>query len=164
MKSFDWTQFTRKMAIKAKLDEIYNACTIPEEIERWFLSSTRYFDSKGKLVDRKANIKGNFAYEWNWHLYEGKEKGKILNANGEDQLQFTFAGDCLVDVHLSLQDEYTVVTLTQKNIPTDEESKKNIRLGCDSGWAFYMVNLKSVYEGGLDLRIKDPKLKELLIC
>lgn len=164
MKNFDWTQFSKKMAIKANVEEIYNAWTIPEEIERWFLSSTRYFDTKGNLADRTSPIKSNFTYEWHWHLYDGEEKGEIIDENGKDHLQFTFAGDCKVDVKLNQQDEYTIVTLIQTNIPTDDDSKKNIRLGCDSGWAFYLVNLKSIYEGGLDLRIKDPKLKELLIC
>ncbi len=35
MKDFDWTQFTRKIAIEAPIDLIYNAWAIPEEIERW---------------------------------------------------------------------------------------------------------------------------------
>jgi len=35
-------------------------------------------------------------------------------------------------------------------------------LGCASGWAFYLVNLKSIYEGGLDLRNKTPALKHML--
>jgi len=55
-----------------------------------------------------------------------------------------------------------VVSLTQKNIPTDDQNKINTRLGCDSGWSFYLVNLKSIYEGGLDLRNKNEKLKSML--
>ncbi|RZK15239.1 MAG: SRPBCC domain-containing protein, partial [Pedobacter sp.] len=52
--------------------------------------------------------------------------------------------------------------LTQKNIPTDENSKRNIRLGCHNGWSFYLINLKSVFEGGLDLRNKDNRFKPML--
>jgi predicted nucleotidyltransferase len=51
-------------------------------------------------------------------------------------LNFTFVGDCIVDFHLPKLDELTIVELSQKNIPTDKESKKNIRLGFDSGWVF----------------------------
>jgi hypothetical protein len=61
----------------------------------------------------------------------------------------------LVDIQLKQEDGYVLVELTQKNIPTDENSKRNIRLGCHTGWSFYLVNLKSVYEGGLDLRNKN---------
>ncbi len=55
-----------------------------------------------------------------------------------------------------------MVELTQKNIPTDDESKQDIRLGCDSGWSFFLVNLKSIYEGGLDLRNKNADLKRMI--
>lgn len=162
MKNFDWTQFSRKIAIKANLDKIYEAWTVPNEIEKWFLSSTNYYNSEGKVLDRQNLVKEGDLYEWSWFLYDAVEKGKITKANGKDYLQFTFAGDCLVDVQLTKKEEYIIVELTQKNIPTDDDSKENVRLGCDSGWAFYLVNLKSVYEGGLDLRNKEDKLKGML--
>ena len=60
-----------------------------------------------------------------------------------------------VEVKLTEKDNSVIVELNQNNIPTDDNSKLNIRLGCDSGWSFYLVNLKSVYEGGIDLRNKN---------
>ena len=50
----------------------------------------------------------------------------------------------------------------RSNIPTDDKSKKDIRLGCYEGWSFYMVNLKSIYEGGLDLRNMNDQLKGVI--
>ncbi|NQY67347.1 MAG: hypothetical protein HRT72_06450 [Flavobacteriales bacterium] len=52
-------------------------------------------------------------------------------------------------MEISLKEEsgYVIVELVQKNIPIDDSSKRGIRLGCDSGWSFFMLNLKSVYEG-----------------
>jgi len=114
------------------------------------------------VLCRQKAVKVGDLYEWSRFLYDAVKKGKIPKANGKDYLQFTFAGNCLVDVKLSQKDEFTIVELTQTNIPTDNDSKRNVRLGCDSGWAFYLVNLKSVYEGGLDLRNKDDKLKGML--
>src|ERR1700692_4471874 len=101
MKIFDWTTFTRKIAVKAKLSEIYNAWTKASEIEKWFLSSANYFDATEKPVGKKTKIEKGFSYEWNWYLYDGSERGKITNANGKDFIQFTFAGKCLVDIKLS---------------------------------------------------------------
>ena len=85
-----------------------------------------------------------------------------MEANGKDHIRFTFAGDCLVDVKLTKQDEYVLVALTQSNIPTNDDSKQNIRLGCDSGWSFYLLNLKSVIENGCDLRNKIPAFKGMV--
>jgi hypothetical protein len=70
-----------------------------------------------------------------------------------------FAGECIVDVTLTEVGESILVTLKQYNIPTDENSKFNIRIGCFQGWTFYLLNLKSYYETGYDLRNKDPELK-----
>lgn len=159
MTNFDWTSFTRKIAIKATLSDIYNAWTKTSEIEKWFLSKAVFMDGSKKPIDKDQSIGKGFSYEWNWFLYDVTEKGKIMDANGKDFIQFTFAGECLVDIKLSSQDNLVIVELTQKNIPTDDKSKQNIRLGCDAGWSFYLVNLKSVYEGGLDLRNKEIRVK-----
>ena len=101
-------------------------------------------------------------YAWQWHTYDLTEHGKINQANGTDFFQFTFAGDCLVDVKLQPYKDQTLVELTQQNIPTDDNSKREYRLGCHDGWSFFLVNLKSVYEGGLDLRNMDGELKSVV--
>lgn len=162
MKNFDWTQFTRKVYIQAPLQIIYNAWAKPEEIERWFLQNASYFDKNMKELSKSDSISEGMNYQWNWYLYDETEKGSIVFANQKNRIQFTFAGNCLVDVSLEEYENGTIVTLIHKDIPTDEDSKYNIRLGCDSGWSFYLVNLKSVYEGGLDLRNKNPNLKPML--
>ena len=162
MKNFDWTQFTRKIAVKAPVQKIYDAWTIPSELERWFLSSARFFEDYEKSIPQDRAILAGHRYKWRWFLWDGEEDGKVISANGSDNLKFTFAGDCTVEVALSSYEDYTIVSLTQKDIPTSDEKKVNVRLGCDSGWSFYLVNLKSVYEGGLDLRNKNPELKPML--
>ncbi|MFC2185726.1 SRPBCC domain-containing protein [Fulvivirgaceae bacterium LMO-SS25] len=162
MKNFDWTTFTRKIAIKARLTDIYKAWTSASEIEKWFLSKATFIDTNKKPIGKDSSIEKGFTYEWNWYLFDVTEQGKITEANGKDFIQFTFAGECLVDIKLSTQGDYVLVELTQKNIPTDEHSKQGIRLGCASGWSFFLVNLKSVYEGGLDLRNKDANLSGMV--
>jgi hypothetical protein len=127
--------------VKSSLPVLYDAWTKQSGLEKWFLKRAAFFDKDGNPVDQNASVQQDFTYEWNWFLYEPTEKGKITEANGKDFLQFTFAGECLVEIRLSEQDGYVIVELTQKNIPTDDESKQQIRLGCDSGWQFYMVNV-----------------------
>ena len=162
MKDFDWTQFTKKIAVKATLSEIYNAWAKPVEIEKWFLSNANYYDANNNPLKKENPIQKGYTYAWSWYLFDITESGKVTEANGTDFIQFTFAGECLVDIKLTQKNDHVLVELTQKNIPTDDKSKKGIRLGCDSGWSFFLVNLKSVYEGGLDLRNKDTELKGLV--
>lgn len=162
MINFDWTSFTKKIAIKASLSDIYNAWTKASEIEKWFLKNADFIDENKIVVSKNTSVLKGYSYEWRWHLYEDVAKGKIREANGRDYIQFTFEGPSLVDIMLTEKDGYVLVELIQKEIPLDDHSKQYVRLGCASGWAFYLVNLKSVYEGGLDLRNKDTRLSPMI--
>ena len=162
MDDFNWETFTKKIALKASVSEIYNAWTIPQEIEKWFLSIAVFENSDGKQIPKDKNIEKNNSYQWSWYLYDTVESGKIIEANGKDLIEFTFAGNCIVTVKLKQDEDYVIVELTQSKIPTDNQSKRGIRLGCDSGWSFFLVNLKAVYEGGIDLRNKNSALKGMV--
>jgi len=162
MENFDWTSFTLKIAIKADIQTLYDAWTKSTEIEKWFLSEATYSRALEGEIKGNEKLQEGDTYFWRWFLYEETESGKITQANGHDLVEFTFAGDCLVTIQLKEEFDHTVVTLRQHNIPTDDNSKRNIRLGCHNGWSFYLVNLKSVYEGGLDLRNKDNRFKPML--
>lgn len=162
METFNWESFTKKIAIKADIIDIYNAWTVPQEIKRWFLSEAIFHKSNGNIIAQTANIEEGDSYQWSWYLFDVVETGTIIQANGKDHLQFSFAGDCIVDVKLVQNNDDVFVELTQSNIPTDNKSKQGIRLGCDSGWSFFLVNLKSVYEGGIDLRNKNESLKGMV--
>lgn len=162
MKNFSWTTFNRQIAIKAKLEILYDAWAKPSEIEKWFLKSCDYLNDNKILIDKADRCRKNYSYQWSWFLYDALEDGRITEANGKDHIQFTFIGECLVDVKLTQQGEYVIVNVRQHNIPEDENSKINIRLDCDSGWSFYLVNLKSFYEHGIDLRNKDTSLKGMI--
>ncbi|QPH41509.1 SRPBCC family protein [Pedobacter endophyticus] len=162
MENFDWTTFTLKIAVKATVAEIYNAWTTAAELERWFLIDAGFTDENGLQLNKAQQALKGDSYKWTWYLYNDIEHGKITDANGKDRFEFTFAGNCLVEIRLKEEFEYVIVTLTQRNIPTDDVSKKEIRLGCHNGWSFYLINLKSVYEGGLDLRNKDNRFKPMI--
>lgn len=162
MENFDWTSITKRIAIKAKMADIYNAWTKSNELEKWFLEKAVFSSAQKTSISKYINATSGANYEWIWHLYPERSSGTYVAANGKDFIQFTFEGECLVDVNLREINGYTLVELRQYNIPTDDHSKRFIRLGCSHGWHFYLVNLKSVYEGGLDLRNKDKHLYPMI--
>lgn len=44
----------------------------------------------------------------------------------------------------------------------EHESKFQFHIGCQMGWSFYLANLKSLYEGGIDLRYKKEKFTQVI--
>ena len=49
-----------------------------------------------------------------------------------------------------------------KSDPTDDKAKENWHIGCKTGWTFYMANMKSMLEGGIDLRNKNEKIQNVI--
>ena len=43
-----------------------------------------------------------------------------------------------------------------------ETEQQHFYIECGKGWTFYMTNLKSILEGGLDLRNKNINLKQVI--
>lgn len=163
MENFDWTRFTVRIPVNAAKQALYDAWTIPSEIEKWFLSNASFQDLNEEPIDKHATVQKGFSYAWQWYGYDITEYGTVTEANNDNFLAFTFAGECVVEVRLiENENDGIIVTLTQHSIPVDDKSKRDYRLGCHSGWSFFLVNLKSVYEGGLDLRNKNDDLKGMI--
>ena len=164
MPDYDWSKFTRKININAPIENIYDAWTIPDHMERWFLRQATFKRSNGTVREKFLHIHRGDTYQWLWHGYPDNivEKGEVLLANEKDRLQFSFTAGGIVTVDIGEALGEHIVMLTQEKIPTDEKGKSNYHLGCLGGWTFYLANLKSYLEGGLDLRNKNMGLTNMI--
>ncbi|RYZ48535.1 MAG: SRPBCC domain-containing protein [Sphingobacteriales bacterium] len=164
MSTYDWSTFTRKININAPVSAIYDAWTVPELMERWFLREAHFFREKSRFADKNMHIRKGDHYEWYWHGFSNEivEKGEVLMANETDKLQFSFTGGGIVTVDIGHAMDETIVMLTQDKIPTDDKGRTQFHLGCLTGWTFYLANLKSVIEGGIDLRNKNIALTNMV--
>ena len=164
MKSHDWTQFKLRIDIKSKPETIYHAWATGKGIKSWFLRTAEFTSPENNLREEDEFIQTGDQYKWHWHGWDDKtvEYGKVLKANGTNEIQFSFAGDCVVTVKIYKETGEHICEVTQEKIPTDEKSKVDYYIGCSGGWTFYMANLKSVLEGGLDLRNKNLALKQMV--
>lgn len=149
MSAYDWSKFILRVPVKSSLEAIYSAWATQKGIESWFLRTANYFTPDNSRRTEKEWIQKGDRYTWLWHGYDDEtvEHNDILEANGLDTVGFVFAGHCVVTVIIGMLYNETIVQLTQENIPTGEEGKVNIHIGCMEGWTFYLANLKSVLEG-----------------
>ena len=160
----DWSRFTVRVDVKAAPGELYRAWATRQGMEAWFLRLSEYSRPDGSLLANDELAKTGDSYKWLWFGWDDDtvEHGKILACNDKDYFKFSFgkAGNCTVRIYEE-QGE-TIVELMQDEIPTDEHGMHYWHLGCKTGWTFYMSNLKSIYQGGIDLRNKKENLQRML--
>ena len=164
MSNYNWSKFIKRVNIKAANEKIYHAIATSDGLESWFLRKAEFTTPNSLLRTTGEHIFKGDTYKWLWHGYgdEMIEAGKILEANGKDLVQFTFEKTCIVTISIKTEQDETVLELSQDNIPVDEKSKSSLHLGCSTGWVFYLANLKSILEGGVDLRNKNEQLKNMI--
>lgn len=162
--SYDWSKFTVRINVNAPVEKLYHAWATRAGMEYWFLRLSEYKKPDGSLRTADEFVSKGDSYRWLWHGWpdETAEYGEILDCNRKDLFKFSFgkAGNCNVNIYTD-QGE-TIVELVQDNIPIDEKGMQYWHVGCKTGWTFYLANMKSLYEGGIDLRNKNEKLQQVI--
>ena len=147
----DWSRFTRRIRIEAPINEVYKAWSDLSHISTWFLKSAILIDPESDRIEVRKGDK----VEWRWYNYENPSIIDIKEANGRDKMIFTFGYGMEVMINLSEEDDVTLLSLIQYNIPTGEESRMNFHVGCRQAWSTWMLNLKAWLEHGILLHDKE---------
>jgi uncharacterized protein YndB with AHSA1/START domain len=146
-----WKHLVQRIDVRAPAESVYAAWATAEGLMGWFPMEAALMGGDGEELEPGASASAGDQFRFTWHTGH-TEEGEFLEARLAERLRFTFGEGIQVAVDLEPIDEGSVmVTLTQTQDRTDEENLK-ILLGFKEGWAFYLTNLKSVLEGGLDLR------------
>lgn len=153
-----------RINIESTTQKIYDAWTTQAGLESWFLRQAEFTRPDGIVRQRNEYFQKGDTYEWRWHGYPDDvyERREVLVANGRDYLSFRFSGDCIVSIRVFEETGETICELTQENIQPDEQSRIHYYHGCSLGWTFYLANLKSLLEGGIDLRNKNMNLPNVV--
>lgn len=164
MTGFDWSRFVVRIDINAPTEQLYKGWATRSGIEHWFLRWCEYIGPDNSVKGENELVQKGDRYRWRWHGYPDSvtEEGTILEANGSNFFKFSFgnAGDCTV--RIKTEKGKTIVELEQENIPTDDKGMEYYHLGCKTGWTFHLADMKSILEGGIDLRNKDESLSNML--
>lgn len=153
---FDWSRFTIKTPIKSDVKTIFDAWTTQSGLESWFLRLAEFHNPMGQLRKTDETIHVLDTYKWLWHGYPDNvvEKGEILENNGKNHLRFTFGKAGIVSINITEGQGKSIIELTQEDIPHYNTTEENYHVGCKTGWTFYLANLNSILQGGIDLRNK----------
>jgi uncharacterized protein YndB with AHSA1/START domain len=162
--AYDWKKFTKRITINAPAKSIYDAWTTQQGLESWFLRLAQFTKNDGSIRPKNSYIEKGDKYKWLWYGYDDSvaEEKEVLDINGWDKLQFSFSGGCIVTVTIKHQGGEIICELIQQMPMADEAEQQYFYIECGKGWSFYMTNLKSILEGGPDLRNKNLAIKEVI--
>lgn len=164
MSTYNWKRFTKRITIHSTTQSIYNAWTTQHGLESWFLRLAEFKTPDGSLRKRNEPIQQGDRYKWSWFGYDDSmaEENEILSSNGVNELKFSFSGGCIVKVSIKEEEGQTICELEQTMPMDDEGEQRHFFIECGKGWTFYMTNLKSIQEGGIDLRNKIERIKNVI--
>ena len=164
MSTFSWSTFVTRVPVNAPIEKIYWCWATKEGMEYWFLRLSEYKKKTGELRKENELVQKSDIYKWLWHGWpdDTVEHGEILDCNGKDFLKFSFGKAGICSVMIKKEENETIVELGQQNIPEDDLGRQYYHVGCKTGWTFYLANLKSLLEGGIDLRNRNVNLANVI--
>ncbi|MFX1251944.1 MAG: SRPBCC domain-containing protein [Promethearchaeota archaeon] len=158
LENYNWTRFQQKEYVKASRGEVFKKWATPKGITEWYIARAIYEDTNGKIRAPNEIVKPGDKYTW--VFYQGMIiTGKVLDVVNNQLFKFTFGKkepgseeDVIVTVTLDDQKDYTLITLKQENITDNAYGHVRFNLSCMVGWSYFMINLRSIFESGYDLR------------
>ncbi len=132
--------------LKVPPNRVFRALTEPSLLRKWFVASARMSPRKG----------GNYSFNWGGEM---SQSGKVLNYVRDKSLSFSWPqvqrgkplGMTRATFRLKPKDDGTILDVNHTGFRTGTLWSENYAAVC-SGWAYFLVNLKSVLQYGRDLR------------
>ena len=144
-KKFDWSRFLLKIAINVSPEKVFKAWTDGKIVSKWF--------SVKAEIEPKKN--GRIYYEW---LAGDKLEARIIEIVKNRKLVIPFGSKGeIVEVKIKKHGRGSICELRQYNMKTGPKDRVNMHMGCKTGWTFFLTNLKSYLEHGIDLRSNDKR-------
>ena len=125
---------------------VFSALTRPRELTRWFVDKATFAPKKGT------------AFQFTWrggYILKGRVNGAVrprrLDLDWVDRMAGGKTFRTEVRFEITKRGKGSLLSVTHRGFKT---GKKWTALygGIQSGWAYYLTNLKSVLEHGVDLR------------
>ena len=158
---FSKTAFERGVLLDISMVEAYRYAATADGITKWFIGKAVYTAPGGRVRAGDELIEKGDKYEWDWVYKDFGVKGEVLEANGKDYVEFTFGSNAKFNIRLSMVDGRVLFMLTQESLP-DNPMAEEAHINCYVCWTLFVMNLKSVAEGGKDLREWDYDMDGLV--
>ncbi len=132
--------------LKAPPNRVFKALTEPSLLRKWFVASAKFSPRTG----------GNYTFNWGGEM---SQSGKVLSFVRDTSLSLSWPqvqrgkplGMTRATFRLKPKDDGTILDVNHTGFRTGALWNENYAAVC-SGWAYFLLNLKSVLQHGRDLR------------
>lgn len=160
----DFSSFKLRINIQASTELIYRYLATPAGLEQWFLREANFYNSESnrRAAEEPIQVGDNYCMRWHGYSDEVTHTGKVLYGDGVQKFGFTFSLGCPVIMLIYTEQNTSILELTCLDLPVLNGLPHEHFIVDPRGWTFYLTNLKSVLEGGLDLRNRNPLLTQVI--
>ncbi len=152
--NFNWNEFTHGIYLNAPVGKVYEYIATASGITKWFVGEAKYYYKNLNIrLGKEWSVKGD-SFLWKWMNKDFELKGLVTESRSDRTFGFTFSPLYFVTISLAPEGDKTKLTLKQEYQPGSEKDEFNF-LNCCTCWVFFLTNLKSVAENGIDLREKE---------
>jgi hypothetical protein len=149
--NFNFSEFHHSIYLRSHLSEVYYYIASADGICKWFLGKAEYTDTDGNTLNAADTARKGDAFLWHWLAKDLSINGCVLEAKNDELFSFTFGQAFEISIAVKVHEGRTLLTLHQKY--ADGAAKNDFaHINCCTCWAFFLTNLKSVLEHGIDLR------------
>ena len=154
---YRWEKFRLEIFIRCARQEAFDAWASASGIQRWFRKDVRV-SRNGRELNSVSKFEAGDEMQWADFVGQELTKSRILSVMPGVSIKQTFENEKVwLTNEVRPSGNGVVLTLTQENMPIDENGKAAWHLSCCAGWTFFLTNLKSVLENKIDLRGQGPE-------
>jgi len=146
----DGSRLTARIHVKASPPRVFEAWATAGGLARWLVGSAAFCPPGEPAPRADGTARAGDTFSWVWRAGGRAAEGTLTEAAWPERLCFRFAAAGRCEVALRAEADGTMVELLHRGIPDAET-----HAACCGAWAFRLTNLKSVLEGGADLRETD---------
>jgi uncharacterized protein YndB with AHSA1/START domain len=134
------------VTIKSSPEIVFKALTEADELMRWFPTRVE--------SDPRPGGKFHFSWEFANASENGSQQGEYVDVLPNRKLSYTWTAESiptLVTFNLTEADGETTVALDHASMQAEADNEKLHNMHANQ-WGFFLMNLKSYLETGMDLR------------
>lgn len=149
--NFNLAEFRHSIYLHSLKGEVYYYIATGDGICRWFMGQAEYIDSNGNILNAAVPARKDDTFRWQWLAKDLNISGHVIESAENELFSFTFGKLFEVSITIKEVEGRTLLTLHQK-YATGAEKNDFAHINCCTCWVFFLTNLKSVLEHGIDLR------------